>query len=196
VALSAQVQNPVSSFTADNNGVIVQLPSVPAGGAATVSGYLIFGIDTESNNASNAAGAETVLTVDGQDYLTAALNGQTLSQSFIDSGTNGIYFNDGNLTVCTASGLTDFYCPSSTTSFSATLTGANGLTASVQFSVANTETLLNGNSTFTAFADLGGTFPGTAPSFDLGLPFYYGRRVATAIEGKTTTVGTGPYFAF
>lgn len=196
VAMTAQVQNPVGSFSTDNNGVIVQLPSVPAAGSATLSGYLIFGIDTESNNASNASGTETVLTVDEGDYLSATFNGQTLAQSFIDSGTNGIYFNDSSLPVCTESGLTDFYCPSSTTSLSATLTGVNGVTASVQFSVANTDSLLNANPSFAAFANLGGTFPGSTMSFDLGLPFYYGRRVATAIEGDTTTVGTGPYFAF
>jgi hypothetical protein len=195
VATTAQVQNPVNSFGTDNNGVIVQLPSVPAAGAATLSGSLIFGIDTRSNNASNASGTETVLTVDDGDYLTATFNGRSLSQSFIDSGTNGIYFNDSDLPVCSASGLTDFYCPSSTTSLSTTLTGANGVTASVQFSVANTQSLLN-NSTFVVFSDLGGTFPGSNVTFDLGLPFYYGRRVATAIEGYTTTVGTGPYFAF
>jgi len=81
-------------------------------------------------------------------------------------------------------------------SFSATLTGDNGVTASAPFSVANTLDLLNSNSTFTAFANIGGTYPGSTSSFDFGLPFYYGRRVATAIEGNTTMVGTGPYFAF
>jgi hypothetical protein len=197
VALSAQVQNPVNSFTTDNNGVILQLPTVAATGAATASGYLIFGIDTESNNASNASGTETVLTVDDQDFLSVTFAGQTLSQSFIDSGTNGIYFNDSSLPACTESGLTDFYCPASTTSFSAMLTGANGVTASAQFSVANTESLFSGSSTtFTAFANLGGSYPGTTSTFDFGLPFYFGRRVATAIEGYTTKVGTGPYFAF
>jgi hypothetical protein len=193
VPLSAQVQNPVSLFATDNNGVIIQLPAVPAAGAASVSGSLIFGIDTESNNAS---GTETVLTVDDEDDLTVAFNGQTLSQSFIDSGTNGIYFNDSALPVCTASGLTDFYCPTATMSYNATLTGDNGVTAGVPFSVANTLDLLNNNSAFTAFANIGGTYPGTTTSFDFGLPFYYGRRVATAIEGNTTMVGTGPYFAF
>jgi hypothetical protein len=56
--------------------------------------------------------------------------------------------------------------------------------------------LFTNNESFTAFSDLGGTYPGSTMSFDFGLPFYYGRRVATALEGKTTTVGTGPYFAF
>jgi hypothetical protein len=192
VPLNLQVQNPVSLFATDNNGVIVQLPTVPAAGAASVAGSLIFGIDTQSNNVS---GTQTVLTVDDEDYLTVTFNGQSLAESFIDSGTNGIYFNDSDLTVCTQSGLSDFYCPTATESFSATLTGSSGVTASVQFSIANTIELFN-NSTYTAFADLGGTYPGSTTSFDFGLPFYYGRRVATALEGHTTTVGTGPYFAF
>jgi len=196
VPLTSQVQNPVSAFTTDNNGIIVQLPSVPAAGSATVSGFLIFGIDTKTNNASNASGTETVLTVDGEDDLTVTFNGQNLSQSFIDSGTNGIYFNDANLPACTQSGLTDFYCPTATTSFSATLTGVNGITASADFSIANSFDLLSNNASYTAFANLGGTYPGSSTTFDFGLPFYYGRRVATAIEGKTTKVGTGPYFAF
>jgi hypothetical protein len=190
--VTQQVQNPVSSFATDNNGEIIQLPSVPAGGEATVTGYIIFGIDTESNNAS---GTETVLTVDDYDDLTATFNGQSLPQSFIDSGTNGIYFNDSDLPTCSQSGLSDFYCPSATESFSATLTGNNGVTASVQFNIANAVTLFD-NSTFTAYDDLGGTYPGSTMTLDFGLPFYYGRRVATAIEGNTTKVGTGPYFAF
>jgi hypothetical protein len=33
-------------------------------------------------------------------------------------------------------------------------------------------------------------------SFDWGLPFFYGRRVATAIQGYSTSAGTGPYIAF
>jgi hypothetical protein len=196
VATTAQVQNPVPLFATDNNGVIVQLPSVSAGGAASVSGYLIFGVDTETNNASNASGTETVLTVDDGDYLKVSYNGQTYAQSFIDSGSNGFYFNDSSIPTCTQSGLTDFFCPSSTLSLNATLTGNNGVTAAVQFEVANTVSLFSTSTELAAFSDLGGTFPGPTQSFDMGLPFYYGRRVATVIEGYTTAVGTGPYFAF
>jgi hypothetical protein len=28
------------------------------------------------------------------------------------------------------------------------------------------------------------------------LPFFYGRRIATDIQGYTTSAGTGPYVAF
>ena len=61
VPSNLQVPNPVTRFATDNNGSIIDVPSVAATGAANVSGSLIFGIDTQSNNAS---GTQTVLTVD------------------------------------------------------------------------------------------------------------------------------------
>src|SRR5271170_2705902 len=60
-SLTSQVTNPIIKFSTDNNGVIIQLPSVAAQGVSTVSGYMIFGIDTQSNNKS---GSQAVLTVD------------------------------------------------------------------------------------------------------------------------------------
>ena len=191
--LTQQVQSPIMHFTTDNNGAIVQLPTVAATGAATVSGSLIFGIDTESNNAS---GTQTVLTVNDMAYLTVAYNGQSLADSFLDSGTNGTYFNDSSLAACTQSGITDFYCPASTQNLMATLTGTNGISAAVNFSVGNAQSQLSANPTFTAFPELAGAYPGTTSTFDFGLPFFYGRRVAVALQGSITTAGTGPYFAF
>jgi hypothetical protein len=193
VPLADQVPNPVSLFAVDNNGSILVLPSVASEGAATVTGSLIFGVDTESNNAS---GSETVLTVDPDSaYLTAVFNGQSLNQSFIDSGSNGIYFNDADLPVCTASGYTDFYCPTSTQNLAVTLEGANGVSAVVDFSVVSAETLGTDNPTFLVFPTLAGT-SAVPESFDFGLPFFFGRRVATVLQSKTTAVGTGPYIAF
>ncbi len=55
VPLANQVWNPVTLFTQDNNGVLVSLPSIPEGGQATVSGSLIFGIGTQTNNALGSA---------------------------------------------------------------------------------------------------------------------------------------------
>jgi hypothetical protein len=191
--LTQQVQSPIMHFATDNNGAIVQLPTVAATGAATVSGSLIFGIDTESNNAS---GTQTVLTVDDMAYLTVAYNGQSLADSFLDSGTNGTYFNDSSLAACTQSGITDFYCPASTQNLMATLTGTNGISATVNFSVGNAQSQLSANPTFTAFPQLAGAYPGTTSTFDFGLPFFYGKRVAVALQGSMTTAGTGPYFAF
>ena len=45
--LAQQITNPVWVFPADNNGTLIQLPSVPSGGTTTVSGSLIFGIGTQ-----------------------------------------------------------------------------------------------------------------------------------------------------
>ncbi len=50
VTLPQQVANPVSKFTADNNGVLIQFPAVPNGGSLNPNGFLIFGIGTETNN--------------------------------------------------------------------------------------------------------------------------------------------------
>ncbi len=192
VGLASQVQNPVPLFSADNNGTIIVLPAVAAGGAASVTGSLIFGIDTQSNNQS---GTQTVLTLQTSGVntgdLTTIFNGQTLSASFIDSGSNAIYFNDSNIGQCSGN-FVPFYCPASSVDLSATLQGANGVSIAESFSVANAEMIPQGDFAFPGFA---GTIS-TAGSFDWGLPFFYGKRVATAIEGYTTSAGTGPYVAF
>ena len=192
-SLTSQVLNPVPLFAKDNNGTIIQLPSVSNPGAATLTGSLIFGIDTQTNNAS---GTETVLTLDGNGDFSTTFNGQTLTQSFIDSGTNGTFFKDTTVTACTDPNFTGFYCPAATENFSATLTGLNNVPATVNFSIGNALMLATNNPSFTVIPQLGGTYTGTTPSFDWGLPFFYGRRVANAVEGFTTLVGTGPYVAF
>lgn len=197
VPLNKQVPNPVTQFAVDKNGVIIVLPSVAAGGAANVTGSLIFGIDTQANNAS---GSQTVLTVDQNAYLLMTFNGQSLANSFIDSGSNGIYFSDSSIAKCVAppndpsSPIVDFYCPANTLNFGLSIQGMNGVMANnLTFGVGNAETMLNNN--FDAYPQLAGSNP-TTGSFDYGLPFFYGRRVAVAVENDMTTVGTGPYIAF
>jgi len=200
LALANQVANPITFFAADNNGVIIQLPSVAATGAATVTGSMTFGIDTQTNNQS---GSQSVLTLAGSaggsagqlpGEFTTSFNGGSLNESFLDTGSNGLYFNS-SLTVCVESGLTDFYCPSSTENLTATLEGQNGMSMSVSFSVAPADTLAAAD---VAFSNLAGPYPDTSDTktFDWGLPFYFGRTVYTAIENATTAVGTGPYVAF
>jgi hypothetical protein len=199
VPVNQQVPNPVTHFAADNNGVIVVLPSVAAGGASDVMGSLIFGIDTQTNNAS---GSETVLTVNDNSELLMTFNGQSLANSFIDSGSNGIYFSDPSIVTCTAppndpsSQIVNFYCPASTLNLEVSIQGMNGTMANnLTFGVGNTETMLNNN--FDAYPQLAGVLPaGNTGTFDYGLPFFYGKRVAVAVQGATTKAGTGPYIAF
>jgi hypothetical protein len=198
--LANQVTNPIVFFATDNNGVIVQLPSVAASGAATVTGSMIFGVDTETNNKS---GSQTVVTLAGSaggsagqspGSFTTVFDGSSLIESFLDTGSNGLFFNS-NLTICTESGLADFYCPSSTENLNATIEGQNGMSASVAFSVVPADTLSGADAAFSALA---GPYPDAqdTQTFDWGLPFYFGRTVYTVIEGATTAVGNGPYVAF
>lgn len=195
VPINAQVQNPVTMFATDNNGSIISLPPVAATGAANVTGYLIFGIDTESNNMS---GTETVVPVStGSGYVTTVFQTRMLADSFIDSGSNATYFDDSSLTQCPSSPgsnptLGAFYCPAGPVSVTAALVLANNSTVNETTVVASANSV--GNSV-TAYPGLAGTNP-DASSFDWGLPFFYGRRVANAIEGASTSVGTGPYIAF
>jgi hypothetical protein len=187
------VQNPVTLFATDNNGSIISLPSVAEGGAGSVTGSLIFGVGTESNNSVSVTNVVPVATNGANmGYLTTVFNGATLPMSFIDSGSNGLFFYDASVTACTQPGFTDFYCPSSADALSAAFEVAGGSTASENFVVVSAETL---TVSLSAFPGLAGTNP--APqSFDWGLPFFYGRNVVTVIEGYTTSDGTGPYIAF
>jgi hypothetical protein len=190
-AENIQEPNPITFFTTDNNGSILDLPAVTSTGQLDVNGTLIFGIDTQSNNAS---GTQTVLTVDGNAEMTMTYNGTMLNQSFIDSGSNGIFFSS-NIAVCVST-LTDFYCPANTLSQTVSLQGANGVMVSnLPFSVGNAQTMLNSNPNDNAFPMLAGTNP-NPQSFDYGLAFFYGKRVSVAIENSKTTVGTGPYIAY
>ena|SRR5436190_7916486 len=200
VSLAGQVSNPVAMFPVDNNGVILELPLVAPSGAATVAGTLVFGIGTQSNN---GLGGATVFPVDGSGRLITVFpaNGSSYPGSFIDSGSNGLFFLDSSTAaIPSCPEISGFYCPSAQTDLSALNKGAGGTpTGQVNFSVANAKTLLSTNNA--AFSNLGGP-NGGSPSqnldaaFDWGLPFFYGRNVFTAIETASTPGGSGPYFAY
>jgi uncharacterized protein DUF3443 len=173
--LTQQVQNPVALFSTDNNGVIIELPKV-SGPEASLSGSLIFGIGTQSNNGLNGA---TVYPVDPSGDFTTTFNKVAYNGSFIDSGSNAFFFPD-----------TAFYCPSSTENLSATNAGYAGTpTGMVNFSVAIEDDLPEA-----VLGQLAG--PSSIGEFDWGLPFFYGRNVYTAIDGQSTPGGTGPYWAY
>jgi len=193
--LMSQLQNPVWLFPQDNNGVLISLPQVGPTGAPTVAGSLIFGIGTQSNN---ALGSAQVYTTDDVGDFTTTYNGTRYPKSFIDSGSNGLFFLDAaalastGIVDCTG-GNAGYYCPPSTVSLTATNTGANGVSAPVTFSIANAATLFNtGNNS--AFNDLGGENAGGG--FDWGLTFFFGRNVFTGIEGQPSPGGQGPYWAY
>jgi hypothetical protein len=195
--MTAQVRNPVALFATDNNGVILALQSIPTAGQTGASGTLTFGIDTQSNN---ALGSAFVLTLDGNYSFTTTFNGQSLAYSFMDSGSNGLFFPDSSIRVCPNTKAnpyaSDFYCPTSTLSLTATNQNQSGATSAVNFQVSNESAIPN---TFYADAAIGGsaiTTGSVGPYFDFGLPFFYGRSVFTAIEGKSAGSQIGPFYAY
>jgi hypothetical protein len=186
--VAAQVQNPVPFFSKDNNGEVVELPAIGASGSASVSGSLIFGIGTESNN---GLGSAQVFTTDDAGDISTTFEGNSYT-SFIDSGSNGLFFLSSAVTgIGTCTNNSAFYCPPSTVNLSAENVGQNDTSGSVAFSVANAEQLFSTNNL--AFNDLAGPNPNI---FDWGVPFFYGRNVFVAIDGQSTPAGPGPYYAY
>ncbi len=200
VTLAQQVPNPVTKFATDNNGVLIQLPAVPNGGSANVNGSLIFGIGTQSNNALGSAAVYAVPNSGNNpgDIITT-FSGNSYPLSFLDSGSNGIFFLDSATTgipMCTVQ--TGWYCPTtSPDNLSATNQGEDangnpvGSPGTVNFAIENADMLFNTSNT--AFSTAGAPNPG---AFDWGLGFYFGRNVFTAIEDLSTPGGTGPYVAY
>jgi hypothetical protein len=200
IAENLQVSNPVAAFTTDNNGLIIQLPSVATSGTAAVNGSLIFGVGTQSNN---MLGSATVFNLGNNGYLTTKYKVGTLTTSFIDTGSNGWFFPDSTIDPCSTN--TNFYCPKNgDLSLQATLVNpVNNATKMVSFTVTNADNLLaNAKTVIGATSGLagdsskfGGSINGTNV-FDYGLPFHYGKSVFVVIEGKNSSAGMGPYFAF
>ncbi|MRW86538.1 DUF3443 family protein [Pseudoduganella sp. FT26W] len=188
--LAKQISNPVSSFAVNNNGLLITMPSVGAAGLTSVSGTLVFGVNTQSNN---TIASETIFKANSSGDFTTTYNGRNYTASFIDSGSNGYFFSDSSIRQCSGG---DFYCPASTLSLSATNTASdNSASGAVNFNVVN---LVNLASTINA-AQVGGTVGSGSSAgnyFDWGMPFFYGRRVFVVMENNTVAGKTGPYWAY
>ena len=119
-----------------------------------------------------------VLTVDPLGNITTIFGGQSYPSSFIDSGSNGIFFLDAaatGLPVCPDSA--DFYCPAMPQSLSATNAARTGSSSPRR----STWGMPNARYRFSAFNEIAGLNPG---GFDFGLGFFFGRERVTAIEGR------------
>jgi hypothetical protein len=201
ITVAQQVMNPVVGFGTDNNGVIIEMQSVD-GESATANGSMIFGIGTQSNN---ALGSATVYTFNSSGFLTTTFNSQTMTESFIDSGSNGYFFPDASIPQCGANSTAPgFYCPANTLNLSAQNTTGSGSQNTVNFSVDNAVNDFNNFGADSAFANLAGpngsTNCGGGPpcGFDWGLPFFFGRNVFVAIAGQPVPSGApaAPWWAY
>lgn len=185
---SEQVKNPVALFQRNNNGVLIQLPAASSS-AVSLSGSMIFGINTQSNN---AIGSAQIFHPDNNGNLKTNFKGTTY-EGFLDSGSNAYFFLSSSVVGMPEcpSPESGFYCPSSPTNFSATNTSGSGSGASsnINFTIDNAEQLFQ-SATSAVFPTLGGPNPNT---FDWGLPFFYGRNVFVAYQSPA---GNGPYWAY
>jgi len=159
------------------------------------SGTMTFGIGTQLNN---RLGSETILTTDSNGHFTTVYEGQILTDSYIDSGANALYFPD-SIQSCTSN--LGFYCPPSLeTGLSATNQGATQGSSTVAFSVDSADRLFSTFPGYAVFSTLAGQqgnaagvcLPGNACGFTWGFPFFYGRKVFTAIDGQQVPAGKPP----
>ncbi|MDR3608878.1 MAG: DUF3443 family protein [Oligoflexia bacterium] len=205
IPLAQQVTNPVSKLPTDNNGVIVELPGgISLGGTSSVTGTLIFGIGTQTNNIPSGvtafeANSSAEFTSVFSAYSSAAI------PSFIDSGSSILFMPPASsLPACntaaggshTGSGYSSLYCPSSNIALSSTNYSATGsVNGNVSFDAGNAYNLFNsGNSVFINMVGNGGS--GSSAIVDWGLPFFFGRNVYVGIENTQSALGTGPYWAY
>jgi hypothetical protein len=193
--LGDQVWNPVAAFgSADTNGVIVQLPSIPAAGQASVAGTMVFGIGTETCPGSpsgctpNGLGSAQVFAQDDNNYFpTVVFNNVTYTSpnnaSYVDSGSSALFVSDAatlnsyasaqSITVSDCMvGTTDigFYCPTPyppALSLPVEVSGYGGVgSGTITLSIANALTLFQANTSFAAFNNLGYESGGTDASTD------------------------------
>lgn len=95
--LASQISNPVAAFAVNNNGLLISLPAVGTAGLTSVSGTLIFGVNTQSNN---SIATETIYKANNSGDFSTTYKGKTYSASFIDSGSNGYFFTDSTIRQC------------------------------------------------------------------------------------------------
>jgi Protein of unknown function (DUF3443) len=204
-----QLQNPVYVLSADNNGVVVVLPGLASGvlSAPSLTGSMVFGIGTQANNTTTGASAMRLSTSTFSGYVvnttvTRASYTATMANSFLDTGSNGLYFGTASVTLPVCSTAPDFYCSTTgTTFFSATVSGSAGSARTFSFAV---DPAVGGtNALFTSGDPVLPTLSGPSgdtSQFIWGLPFFYGRTVFIGFEGRSgvfngSTVA-GPYYAF
>lgn len=194
VAFNEIVYNPVSALPAPfNNGYVLKMPAVGGAGATTARGELILGVDsyrpgvdTYSDNRVPSGASKAELGVDYTNNIDSYLNVTTTFRgvdypvSYLDTGTNGMFFSHASLTsfICAP-----WYCPPATLALDAAIsdgkTVKTNAPAPVSFQI--------GNGMFytanPAISDNAGIAigPDAAKTFAWGMPFFYGRQVYLTI---------------
>jgi hypothetical protein len=125
--------------------------------------------------------------------ITTTFDGSTYA-GFLDTGSSGLFFPPGASALPACSAPNDqWFCPTSAVNVSAVNRSAGSSTSgTVSFTITNFDDFFNSSSNVSA--RIGG--PMTTAFFDWGLPFHFGRTVYIGIEGKSSSLGQGPYWAY
>lgn len=194
---AVQLVNPVGLLPVDGNGEILALPAVPATGAPSVTGQLILGIGTRANN---MPGAVSVFPTGSFATLFTDFRATPIASGTIDSGSSKYYLpRVSRLPVCSSSVTpgnpdpTGPLCPTTSQSVTATME-SGAIQKAITFTIDDADTLrASSNSVFPGYA---AAVSVNDPYFMWGLPFFLGRSVYVAIDGKPSILGVGPYWAY
>lgn len=215
VPTATQVSNPVGFFSSDNNGVILALSPVAAGGAASATGTLTFGIGTQSDNAFSSSAKAYALSLNSQIYISiyATYNNVTYP-ALVDSSEFYTFFLDSTTVAAASAGTgisscsqnSTFYCTSSAVNLPFTASDSSGDSAPASINIGDGTTLWNSSvengGTNAAFSNLAGGIPLGANDYGiLGLPFMAerstwglrGRFLPPAFPVLTPDSGTGRF---
>ena len=214
ISANLQVYNPVAALPAPyNNGVVLKMPAIPAGqpGAASAAGELILGVDPNNlpGNATQVFLGVANPASDSYLSITTQYNNHVYANSYLDTGTNGLFFYDATLaaSACSSQQASSYwYCPGTNLgNLQAILSDGDTPTlhqVPVVFQIGNFA-ILSATSN-TAFSDsagavnaqdaLGNPIPDTK-TFAWGMPFFYGRQVALSIWQQPGSLN-GPWVAW
>jgi hypothetical protein len=183
------VANPIAFLgNGFESGITFKFPAIGTSGATGAIGYAIFGVGSNSDNTPSSGVNMYPIYPDQNFPILMSTSSPNISSSiaygFLDTGSNGIFFNDSNISQCG-----DWYCPANQLTLSASNTSTNGPIAT-SFNVAYSS---NGNSSFN---NLAGSFGDYDAYLDYGLPFFFGKTIYICFNGMTCNGVAGPYWAF
>ena len=175
-----RLPNPALYLPGHDNGIVIDLPSPPAGGAREVAGTLTFGVDTLGDD---KAGNSGILRLDAAGRFTTVLAGKNYPASYIDSGTETYVLHEDGLPRC--GNMAWAYCAEPRRTLDAEMIGTDGKRIPTRFTVGNYQSTREHQAG--ASDDLAEVADPQAMSFVWGAPFFLGRRISLVMDGKGVT---------
>ncbi len=173
-----RLPNPVSYLPGHDNGIVIDLPSPPAGGAREVVGTLTFGV---TGIADDSVGTAGILHLDAAGRFTTVLGGRSYPASYIDSGTETYVLRDDDLPRCRD--MSWAYCVEPRRILDAEMVGSDGRMVPTRFGVGDYQGTRERHAG--ASNDIAEVAEPRSATFVWGAPFFLGRRIALVIEGKS-----------